>query len=222
MILHGTEYSLLKEKHRKKLKQRTWYHGTTLSSLESLESTGPLVKYNKGNELDFGPGFYLAPDLNMAKRYITTMIGYKEELQDSFHFSEEELTPIVIEYDFSDRVPEEYFLDSAHIATCFPNYSEELAKFILQNRLSPNEINHNYDLIFGVMSDSNPNILVPLVRGGNITEADFIKRIVGSPSSTRQLSVHNQSICDNLVMRAIHYIKEGVVKHVENIGHRQQ
>lgn len=222
MVLYGSDYSLLKEKHKKKLRQRTWYHGTSLASVASLESTGPLVNFNKGNELDFGHGFYLAPDLNMAKRYIETMVSYKEELQDQFPFSDDELTPVIIEYEFSELVPEDYFMDSSYITTCFPDYSEEFAKFILRNRLLPNEITHSNDLIFGVMSDGNPNKLVPLVKAGTISEDDFISEIIGKTVSTRQLSVHNQSICDNLVMKAIHYVKEGVVKHVENIGHGQQ
>ena len=113
-------------------------------------------------------------------------------------------------------------LKSSSFFICFFIYLEDFAKFILLNRLRPNDKIHDFDLVYGVMSDSNPNILVPKVKRGNLTEAEFIKKIMEKTISTRQLSVHNQSICDNLVMKAIHYVKEGVVKHVENIGHGQQ
>ncbi|MBE1554860.1 hypothetical protein H4683_001938 [Filibacter limicola] len=81
---------------------------------------------------------------------------------------------------------------------------------------------HDYDLIYGVMSDSNPNILVPQIKRKAITEEFFINEITKNTTSTRQVSVHNQTICDKLVMKAVHYVKEGVVKHVEYISHGQQ
>lgn len=222
MASYGIEYTSLKEKYKKKLRNSSWYHGTSLAALKSLESKGPLADYNKGKELDFGHGFYLAPDLEMAKRYIEYMISSMKEMEDQFPFSDEDLTPIVIEYNLSDPIVEDYFKDPSYKTISFPNYSEDFARFILHNRLHPNESIHNFDLIYGVMSDSNPNILVPQVKRENLSEEEFVEQITKKTTSTRQLSIHNQSICDKLIMKAIHYVKEGVVRHVENSSHGQQ
>ncbi len=42
----------------KYLKQKSWFHGTTLSGFESLCRQSVLADYNRGNSLDFGDGFY--------------------------------------------------------------------------------------------------------------------------------------------------------------------
>ncbi|WP_025783035.1 DUF3990 domain-containing protein [Sporosarcina sp. D27] len=222
MTSFGTEFITLKEKYKKILRNNCWYHGTTLDSLNNLKLKGPLVNHNIGKELDFGHGFYLAPDLEMAKRYTETMIGYMKEMGNQFPFTEDELTPIVIEYELIDPIAESFFIAPDVKTTCFPSYSEDFALFILENRLNPQKKMHDYDLIYGVMSDSNPNILVPQFKGKLITKEQFVDEITKKTTSTRQLSVHNQVICDKLVMKAVHYVKEGVVKHVEYISHGQR
>lgn len=215
MTLFGTPFEDLKPKYQKKLRNNSWFHGTSLSNLESLKRR-PLVDYNIGKELDFGFGFYLAPNLEMASRYTKNMISYMKDT--GFTFSKDEITPIVIEYELNPDV-EHFFTNPSYKTICFPEFSVDFAKFILSNRLNPDQRNHNFDLIYGVMSDGNPNVLVPLVRRQLKTEEEFVQEIVSKTTSTRQLSVHNQEICDMLILKDVHYVEEGVVKDVEYIGH---
>ena len=119
----GVNFVDLKEKYKKILRGHTWYHATTLDCVKSLKQ-GIIVDYNKGKELDFGQGFYLAPDLEMATRYIKTMVGYKQEATQ-FSFSEEELTPVIMEYEFENGVPADYFENDLYKTTCFPSFSPE-------------------------------------------------------------------------------------------------
>lgn len=209
----GLNFTQLKEKYKEKLRQNIWYHATTEDCLESLEK-GILVNFNKGKELDFGQGFYLTPDLDMAIRYIESMIKYKKEVAKQFSFSEAELTPVIVEYEFQDCVPADYFENNAYKTTCFPSFSSDFAEFILKNRIESSKQVHDYQLIYGVMSDSNPLVLVPQVKNKFITKDEFIREITSRTMSTRQLSIHSQEICDKLVKKDTHYIKEGVVKYV--------
>jgi len=221
MYTGGMEFGEIKDKYKNILRRKSWFHGTSLANLQSFVSNGPLVEHNIGNELDFGYGFYLAPDLRMAERYSKRMIEFMEQTPQ-FSYTEEDLTPVVIEFEFPESSPSIFFEDHKFRTTCFPSFDEDFANFILSNRMSPCERVHDYDLIFGVMSDSNPNKLVPQVKSGYISSDDFVQEILKNTTSTRQLSIHNQLICATLVIRNIHYVKEGVVKHVEHIGHGQQ
>ncbi|AQQ55393.1 hypothetical protein B0X71_19685 (plasmid) [Planococcus lenghuensis] len=49
------------------LEKTKWYHGTTLSGFKSIMKQGVKFDVSVGSELDFGPGFYLAPDKEMAE-----------------------------------------------------------------------------------------------------------------------------------------------------------
>ncbi len=80
MTTFGMEFANLKEKYKKILRSNRWYHGTSLESLESLWQKGPLVNHNIGKELDFGHGFYLAPDLEMAKSIVNASCSVTVDL----------------------------------------------------------------------------------------------------------------------------------------------
>ncbi len=83
----------------------------------------------------------------MAKRYTETMIGFKKEMEHEFNFSEDELVPIVIEYELVNPIAEHLFIDSNLKTTCFTSYTEDFARFTLKNRLQPQTRVHDFDLI---------------------------------------------------------------------------
>jgi len=72
----------LTTKQEKQLGQTQWFHATLLRHLESLKS-GIDVKFNLGSELDFGPGFYITPDFEQARKFIIVWVQYfpKEKLR---------------------------------------------------------------------------------------------------------------------------------------------
>lgn len=63
-------------KIRNALSQNIWYHGTVFSNWNSFCQNGIVVDINKetSDALDFGYGFYLAPNRERAEHYITSMM----------------------------------------------------------------------------------------------------------------------------------------------------
>ncbi|MEK1830905.1 hypothetical protein AAAC51_23320 [Priestia megaterium] len=94
-------------KFLRQLRKDTWYHGTTLEGWKLLCENKINIKYNIGNELDFGYGFYLTQNKSQAENYIRNIIKYKKEEFGSlfeelgFGLSEDSLIPVVIEFNIS-------------------------------------------------------------------------------------------------------------------------
>ena len=89
-------------------------------------------------------------------------------------------------------------------------YDDEFAEFVFHNRIYnvDGESHHNNDLIFGVMSDSRPTLLIQQYKRGVKSKHDVIE---GLKKSTRvkQISIHNQHICDILVISKIYHAETG-------------
>ena len=54
-----------------RLNQDLWYHGTTIESAENIAANGVIANYNIGDQLDFGPGFYLTDTYERAVSFIS-------------------------------------------------------------------------------------------------------------------------------------------------------
>ncbi len=183
----------MKQKELEKyLKQETWYHATTLTGWKNICKEKVQVEYNKGSELDFGYGFYLTPKYEQAKRYIDRMLPYlpKKNTDDQI--------PVIIEFNLCLK-----YLMNQYTFKSFINFNEEFADFVFMNRINPNNKNHEYDFIIGVMTDANPIKLLLEFRNGNIDKKEVISNFEKG-NSMQQLSLHNQAICDKLIVtRAI-------------------
>ncbi len=167
----------------KYLAQKSWFHGTTLSELESIVTKGIDVNFNFGVEHDFGYGFYLAPTFDQAKKFIERALKYSKNKDEA----------IVIEFELCIN----HWILNGYNIKLFQKYNEEFANFVLDCRMNPNKFNHNYDLILGVMSDNKPNVVVDELRKGIITYENAIELLL-KWTSAEQLSLHNQLICDKL------------------------
>ena len=60
-------------KQERQLGRTQWFHATLLRHLESLKN-GINVQFNLGSELDFGPGFYMTPDFEQARKFINKQV----------------------------------------------------------------------------------------------------------------------------------------------------
>lgn len=89
----------------------------------------------------------------------------------------------------------------------FPNHNDDFANFVLSNRMNNayNENPHNYDLIWGVMSDNNPSKIISDYKEHLINRETAISQLKKS-NSMRQLYISNQNICNLLKIKEI--IKE--------------
>ena len=185
-----------------RLNQDLWYHGTTIEDAENIAESGVIANYNLGAELDFGPGFYLTDTHEHATSFISRapIISHNGVLKKHASWA-------VIEFLFN---PYKILFMSGYNYTYrwFPKHNYDFANFVFENRISNRQIEtpHNYDLIWGVMSDNNPNQVIHDYKQGSISYEEAIK-LLQKPNSMKQLFVGNQAICNMLKINKI-YMKE--------------
>ena len=186
----------LSPKYIKRLANRQWFHATDNEGLHNILKMRVLSDYNKGSELDFGFGFYLSPSLEDAENYINRL--YHAIPNDD---------AIIIEFDFH---PLTYFSNEAYNTYLFPHFNDEFAEFVFKNRwhartTSSNlyQQQHTYDVIYGCMSDSNPTNLLSQYELAEISYLDVIEGLK-KDNRAKQLSIHNQEICNTLTITHIY------------------
>ncbi|MDP4093114.1 MAG: DUF3990 domain-containing protein [Bacillota bacterium] len=180
----------------KHVKKEKWYHGTTLEGFKSILSKGVIVDYNKGTELDFGFGFYLTPEFEQAERYIKKILEFDIKMNKELPMKDDEDSkiPVVIEFDFK---PLAIIAEEKYKFKSLNQYDDEFAEFVFFNRIENayGENQHEYDMIFGVMSDSTPIILIQQYRDNIISKEEVIHQLKKT-TSFKQLSLHRQELCD--------------------------
>lgn len=206
----------MKSKVRKYLSSDKWYHATTLDGFKKICDMGVKADYNKGNELDFGFGFYLTPQRDKAETFIKNVLEYdNSEVGDSITESfglpikenKDKKIPVVIEFSF---VPLEWFENASYNYKILNAYDDEFAEFVFNNRVNnlSEENQHEFDLIFGVMSDSLPTILIQKYKNKELTKENVIEGLKKS-TAVKQLSIHNQKICDIIKINKAYYVESG-------------
>lgn len=164
-----------------------------MSGYQSIMDKGVKFDVSVGVELDFGPGFYLAPDKKMAEEFILNQVSLKTQGLEGV-LPPEAFVPVVIEFEFS---PYPYW-EKGEVKILDEN-NEEFATFITDNRIRAHEgLTHNFPLIYGIMSDKNPAILVSKFNSGELSKEEVIRTVMEKTISTRQISIHRQDICDIL------------------------
>jgi hypothetical protein len=178
----------LNQKQKKYLSNTTWYHATTEEHIHSINK-GVKADINRdfSQDLDFGYGFYLTDGADKAERYISKLLEYDNRAG----------IPVILEFTF-DPLP--WFSEDEYNTAIFGKPDQEFGLFVFENR-SKNvngEFQHNYDSIFGVMSDTLPLILMTEYRAGTLTQEEVILKLITNVGSIKQLSLHNQELCDKL------------------------
>lgn len=202
-IKEVSERTGISVKELNRLNQDLWYHGTTIEDAENIKENGVGVTYNHGASLDFGPGFYLTDTFQRAANYISRVPviipGGKLEECKSWAVVEFGINP----FDLLFSGKNQYSYRN------FPKHDEEFAKFVFENRMNNthNENPHNCDIIWGVMSDSNPEQIVWDYQNRKISLEEAVQLLQKS-NSMKQLFIGNQKICDMLMINNI-YVKEG-------------
>lgn len=186
-------------KVRKILEQNMWFHGTVSSNWESFCKNGVLVDFNKdtSDSLDFGFGFYLAPTEERAESYIRGMMENTSFYSPTDH-------PMILGFEFR---PIDIFEDTTYNSKILSKYDDEFAIFVFENRCEniDGSKQHNYDVIYGVMSDSVPTKAIIDYKMGIITKEDVLESLKKS-TSMKQLSLHNQDICDIIKLKEAYII----------------
>ena len=185
-----------------------WYHGTFLSSWGNICEKGVLANYNidKSQDLDFGFGFYLAPTSEKAERYITGLLA-----KDPFISKEEQ--PIILGFEFN---PLEWFESDTCNTKAFTSFDDEFALFVFNNRTENlrGSKQHNYDVIYGVMSDSVPTISILEYQMGRKSKEDVLADLkIGT--SMKQISLHKQELCDIIKLKEAYILDKETGKRKE-------
>lgn len=130
------------------------YHGTNIDFTEIC-----LTKSRVGK--DFGFGFYLTPDWQIAKRQAQRKIkqyGEGNEIVQRYNFDENKLKNLnVLQFDA---------------------YTEPWTDFVLLNRQN-NEAHsaHDYDVVIGPIADDTVGFQIRRYTEGIITKAQFLNEI---------------------------------------------
>lgn len=186
-------------KIKKVLSQNMWYHGTVLSNWDNFCNKGVLVDINKdtSDALDFGYGFYLAPTKERAEHYITSM------MQNSGFYKPDD-TPMILGFEFT---PLEWFENEEYNTKIFGKYDDDFAIFVFENRTQNTfgTKQHDYDVIYGVMSDSVPTQAVLEYKMGAKTKEEVLE-CFKKATSMKQLSLHKQELCDIIKLKEAYTI----------------
>ena len=199
----------------KYLSSDKWYHGTDSNKYENIKKNGIKVDYNIGNELDFGYGFYLTNTKEQAADFINNSMKYSNQSLMNFSWLNNlnEAIPVVIEFDFT---PLTLYEKNIYNFKFLNAYDKEFAEFVFHNRLYNiyGESHHSYDIIFGVMSDSLPTILLQKYKNGVINKDKVLSDLQKS-TRVKQLSIHNQEICDILKISKVFKAIDGkeIINH---------
>lgn len=185
----------MKEKIINYLKNDKWYHGTTLHGWKQMCKLKVQANFNIGHELDFGYGFYLTPAFDQADSYIINLLKYKTSLP--FDINEDKKIPLVIEFTFC---PYDWYEMGIYKFKILNAYDDEFAEFVFHNRINniDGEQQHDFDVIFGVMSDSVPTVLIERYKEQEITKEEVIENLKKS-TRNKQISLHNQELCDRII-----------------------
>lgn len=119
---------------------------------------------------DFGKGFYLSADKSQAKEMARNKV---EQTQTG--------SAEVTEFLLDDE-----FLNNGELKVLiFPDYSEEWAKFVLQNRHSKDTL-HDYDIVYGPIADDGVTFQLRRYEGGVISLARLVDELKYAPGITFQ------------------------------------
>lgn len=130
------------------------YHGTNAEFLQIDINESRVGK-------DFGLGFYLTPDRQVAQRQA-------ERKFEQYGVGKAQ----VYEYDIDETV-----IQTLHTLR-FDSYTLEWARFVLMNRKNRTHVQaHNYDIVTGPIADDVIGYQIRRVEEGIISEEQFLEEI---------------------------------------------
>ena len=152
------------------LKETVWYHGTNESSAFNICDVG--IDFSKSRkEHDFGIGFYLTDDIDVARR---RAISQTRKYNRIYRKNEK---PAIVTIVINEGILKKLSVRN------FEYCNEEWLFFVLANRLSKefldkhDIIEHNldlrYDVVIGSIADSDVSGLASHIEDGDLTFEDI-------------------------------------------------
>ena len=130
------------------------YHGTNASIVDIDLKASRVGK-------DFGVGFYLTPDKQVAQRQAERKLE---------------------QYGIGEAMVYEYNIDESSLQTLkvlrFDSYTLEWSRFVLRNRKNRTRVQiHDYDIVIGPIADDVIGYQIRRVEEGIISEEQFLEEI---------------------------------------------
>lgn len=185
-----------------------WYHGTNESSAVNICRDGIDFSRSK-KELDFGVGFYLTDDIEVARR----RAFQKTRVYNRIHKCNESPAIVSVTIDMESLNDKE--------VKKFDYCNENWLHFIIANRLSDTylesniELEHNrdlrYDIVIGSIADSDVSELVSHIDKGDITFSDIsVYDVLTDEGRTlgTQMSLHTDNSLECVLKREYEIIIE--------------
>jgi len=159
------------------------YHGTTQVIHE--------IDFTKGrHRTDFGQGFYLGSNLNVAQRWATNRAAFSG-------------TPIVMKYALDDGI----FSDEKANPLVFDEPSLEWLNFVRDNRRKRypnNQLCHTHGVVRGAIANDKVNFVVEDYLNGKVTAEIAITQVKALPD-VQQISLHTSYTLKYLNLTAVCY-----------------
>lgn len=192
------------------------YHGTNYSSAINIMTNGIDLKYSK-KYLDFGIGFYTAPNYDHAA---ISAIRATDKFNRKHRKDEK---PYIVIMDFSLKKELELSVGQ------YVRHSERWGQFVLNNRLAKDILEaydikeHNqdgkYDICYGEIADGNIANIAYQVNLGNISpkDVDYSKFLKDKGVYPQQYSFHSTKAFSCITMLSCDIItsKEKYLKLIE-------
>lgn len=189
--------------------QRVWYHGTNESSAHNICEHG--IDFTKSKkELDFGRGFYMTDDKNVAKKRAQT----QTKKYNRIYRKKDKPAVVVITINI-DMV-------NTYNIKRFDYCNEEWLYFILANRLSyeyvqqncmENNLDSKYDLVIGSIADSNVSEIASHIQNKDVAiEMVSVYDVLTEDGRTlgTQMSFHTEKALTSIVSMKCEIITGGV------------
>lgn len=179
------------------------YHGTILNYAMDIINNGIDLNASK-KYLDFGRGFYVTPNYDMAKNMAKRVAAINKK---------ENVLPAIVSFEYDENL-------QLNIKK-FKNEDMEWAKFIMANRLTAalakelglQDINDDkqYDIVIGGTADGNVASIASDLRNGKLASKDY-KLKVSDMLKSDESSYGTQIVfCTEKALACIKYIKCDII-----------
>ncbi len=120
---------------------------------------------------------------------------------------------MVLGFEFN---PLQWFEEDVYNTKIFNKYDDDFAIFVFKNRTEniAGSKQHDYDVIYGVMSDSVPTLEIQYYKMGIKTREEVIATLK-KQTSMKQLSLHSQEICDIISLKEAYILDKATGERKE-------
>ncbi len=133
-------------------------------------------------------------------------------MENSGFFDESDVA-MILEFELN---PLPWFEEDISNTRILNRYDDDFAIFVFENRTEnmAGSNQHDYDVLYGVMSDSVPTLEIQHYKTG-IKNREEVIASLKKQTSMKQLSLHNQDICDKIKLKEAYILDKATRERKE-------